>query len=501
MTKDFSRRRFLRISLASVASMAAGSAVANAPNSSLRPIARGTEFRKQIQASADELIALAKLGGDVAFCVADVKTGGILEEHKPSLRQPPASVAKALTAAYALDVLGPGHHFITRVIATGGVTDGVVQGDLILAGGGDPTLDTDSLAALAAELKGAGIRAVKGGFKVWGGALPHVAHIDPDQPEHVGYSPAVSGLNLNYNRVHFEWRRSGGGYTVTMDGRSESHRPAVQFAHMAVEARSLPVYTYNDRGGRDEWSVAKGALGDGGARWLPVRKPEIYAGEVFQTFARAHGIVLNAPIVIEALPEGETLARHESEPLRVILRDMLTWSTNLTAESVGLSATVKKTGTFPQDLKSSADVMNAWGRERFGLDSMAFVDHSGLGEDSRISAPDMMEALRRLRQTSGLKALLKPFYFRDEQRRLVKDHPIKVHAKTGTLNFVSGLAGYVDLPDGTELVFAIFAANQTERAKLDRNERERPPGGASWNARAKALQQALIERWSVLYGA
>ncbi|WP_425100395.1 D-alanyl-D-alanine carboxypeptidase/D-alanyl-D-alanine endopeptidase [Tropicibacter sp. S64] len=501
MTKEISRRGFLRAALTSSVVLAAGPVLANPPERSLRPIARGTDFLKQIQTPAEALIRQAKLGGDVAFSVADVKTGHVLEEYNATLGQPPASVAKALTAAYALETLGPGHHFVTRLIATGGISDGVIAGDLVLAGGGDPDLDTDGLAALAADLKAAGIREVKGAFKVWGGALPDVRTIDTGQPDHVSYSPAVSGLNLNYNRVHFEWRRSGGTYTVTMEGRSEAHRPAVQFARMAVEARSLPVYTYADTGGRDEWTVAKGALGDGGARWLPVRKPELYAGEVFQTFARSHGIVLKTPEILRDLPEGETVASHESAPLRIILREMLKWSTNLTAETVGLASTIKRTGTQPKDLRESAAAMNAWARERFGLTSMAFVDHSGLGEDSRISAPDMRAALGHLRETSGLKALMKPFHFRDEQRRPMPDHPVEVHAKTGTLNFVSGLAGYVDLPDGTELVFAIFASNEAERAKLSRDERERPPGGAAWNARAKSLQQGLIERWSVLYGA
>ncbi|WGW04093.1 D-alanyl-D-alanine carboxypeptidase/D-alanyl-D-alanine endopeptidase [Tropicibacter oceani] len=501
MTKSISKRQFLGSALAFGGLAVASPVLAKAPLTSLRPMARGEDFRKRIQPPAEALIERANLGGKVSFCVADARTGLTLEDHMPALSQPPASVAKALTAAYALELLGPEHRFVTRVMATGGVSEGVVQGDLILAGGADPTLDTDTLAGLAAALKEAGITAVKGGFKVWGGALPFVARIDTEQPDHVSYSPAVSGLNLNYNRVHFEWKRAGQGYNVAMEGRSERHRPSVHFARMGVVPRSLPVYTYEDKAGRDEWTVAKGALGDGGARWLPVRKPELYAGEVFQTFAQAHGIKLAAPEIIKALPDSAELARTESAPLNDILRDMLKWSTNVTAEVVGMSATRARTGAMPGDLVASAQEMSLWAKERFGIQSMDFVDHSGLGEDNRISAPDMMAALLQLRSGSELKTLLKSFDLRDENRRVIKDHPIDVLAKTGTLNFVSGLAGFVDLPDGTELVFAIFAANMDRRAKLSIDERERPAGGSSWNVRAKTLQQALIERWSVLYSA
>lgn len=498
MTNRISRRFFLA-GAGALAGLSVGPALAAAPETSLRPVARDADLFKLSQTPVDELIAKARLNGTVGFAVSDVTTGALLEEHGAETGLPPASVAKALTASYALETLGPGFHFETRILATGGVVEGVVQGDLILAGGGDPTLDTDALAGLAAKLSEAGVTGVKGRFLVWGGALPEMRDIDPLQPDHVGYNPAVSGLNLNYNRVHFEWRRAGGAYDVTMEARSAAYRPAVNMARMEVVPRSLPVYTYVDRGGRDEWTVARGALGDGGARWLPVRKPVLYAGEVFQSLAKAYAISLSPPELVTDLPEGRLMATHESAPLRVILRDMLKWSTNLTAEVVGLTASRARMGATPSNLRASADEMNRWARETLGLSDIALVDHSGLGEDSRISAAEMMMALGKLRKRLGLKPLLKAFPMRDAKRRVIEDHPLKVHAKTGTLNFVSGLAGFIDLPDGTELVFAIFTANLDRRAELSEAERENPEGGSAWNIRAKTLQQGLIERWGALY--
>ena len=499
MKRTFSRRSFLGTATAAAGLVGVSPAFAAPPTSSLRPVLRGEGFFKRAVRSVDKILADTKLTGKVSFAVSDATTGLGLETQDATRGRPPASVTKAVTALYVLDALGPEHRFETRLIATGGIVNGEIAGDLVLVGGSDPTLDTDALARMAANLKEAGIIGVKGAFKVYEAGLPVLARIDPKQPDHVGYNPGVSGLSLNYNRVHFEWKRSGDTYAVTMQGRTESYRPAVRMAAMQVRDRASPVYTYEDRGGIDAWTVARGALGRGGSRWLPVRKPGLYAGEVFQTLAGSNGIRLGKPQLIDTVPAGQTLVTHQSPAVRRILRDMLKWSVNVTAEMMGLAATVARGGK-PASLKDSADAMNAWAAVNIGMDDAALVDHSGLGDDSRVTAQDMVKALVQVR-SQGLRDILKPIAMRDEKRKIIRDHPIKVDAKTGTLNFVSSLAGYLTGPDGTELAFAIFAADEGIRATLSRAEREGPPGGVSWNRRAKRMQQQLIERWGVLYAA
>lgn len=495
MLRTISRRFFL----AALAGSTATSALAAPPTVSLRPSARGGDHFKKSVADPQNIIAQAKLGGRVCYAVADARSGAKLEGGNAKVGTPPASVAKAVTALYALNVLGATHRFQTRLVATGGVSDGVVQGDLVLVGGGDPTLDTNGLAALAAALKAKGIREVRGTFQVADGLFPQVPTIDKDQPDHVGYSPAVSGIALNFNRVHFEWKRQGSAYKVTMDARSDRYRPDVAIARMQVSERRAPVYTYSDGGRTDNWSVARGALGNGGARWLPVRKPALYAGDVFQTFARSQGIVLKNPKVVSGAPQGTVLAVHQSDDLRTILRDMLRYSTNVTAEMVGMAATVKRSGR-PSSLRASASEMNRWAKAALGAAQMRLVDHSGLGGDSKMTADDMVATLVKARQNNQLRPILKAIPMLDGQRRAIRNHPIEVHAKTGTLNFVSGLAGYMTARDGTEMAFAIFAADEATRARIPRAARERPQGARSWNRRAKTMQQKLIERWGAVYG-
>lgn len=498
MTQHPSRRLFL-LGLGASALLSAP-ACANAPDTSLRPVPRGTAAPARAVAGVEALIAEARLGGEVGFAVMDAATGKVLEGHNAARPMPPASVAKAITALYALDRLGAGHRFQTRLLANAPVAGGVLNGDLILAGGGDPALDTDGLADLARQLKAAGLREVRGRFLVWSGALPYLREIDREQPEHVGYNPSIDGIALNFNRVHFEWRREGGGWGVSMDARSDTLRPAVRRSRVSIADRELPVYTYAARGEIDDWSVARSALGKGGSRWLPVRQPALYAAEVFRVLCRAQGIALPEERVTASLPAGATvLASRTSAPLRDLLADMLRHSTNLTAEMVGLAATGAG-GSVPQSLRTSAQAMNQWANARLGIVGADFVDHSGLGDSSRITAAAMAQAMVAAHRDRSLRPILREFALRDTGGKVLKNHPIRVDAKTGTLNFVSGLGGYMTAPGGQELAFAIFVADMQTRRNIPRAEREAPRGASGWNRRAKQLQQALIERWGATYG-
>ncbi|MFT4700860.1 MAG: D-alanyl-D-alanine carboxypeptidase/D-alanyl-D-alanine-endopeptidase (penicillin-binding protein 4) [Yoonia sp.] len=496
MTHHFTRRALLTSALSSVAAVA----FAEAPLTSLRPTARpdlNLASSPLAQVTVAEIIAEANLDGVVGFVVADAKTGQMLESTDADIALPPASVTKAVTALFALDTLGADYRFKTRLLGTGPVVDGVLQGNLILAGGGNPNLVTDELSALVKQFVDKGITKITGSFQVWGDALLYREEIDPPQLDHLGYNPSISGLNLNFNRVHFEWRQANGRYTVALDARSETQRPAVYTSRMRIVDRSMPVYTYANTDAIDEWTVARGALGDAGSRWLPVRNPALYAGDVFQTMARALGVPLPNPEKIVALPEGTEIGVHKSDDLTKIMRDMLLYSTNLTAEGAGLTATREIVGR-PFALPESAECMTKWTAQRANVRA-TFADHSGLSDRSRVSAQDMVGILRDPKAEEVLRPLLKTIPMRDKERRVMDGFPADVVAKTGTLNFVSALAGYVRTGTGNDLVFAIFAADLEARDRGKATGDERPAGSRSWNSRAKRLQQRLLQRWALMY--
>lgn len=476
-----------RAMLSGAVSALATAAYAEAPLTSLRPIAR-VPARDAIA----KMVSSRTTSGAVGVVVADMQSGEVLEDIEGAVAQPPASVTKVVTALYALEALGAQHTFDTRLFADGPISNGILDGNLILAGGGDPNLVTDQVAELAKRLKETGLREVRGDFLVWDDALTNLDEIDDSQLDHLGYNPAVTGLNLNFNRVHFEWKQDGAGYVTTLDARSANYRPEVTTAQIAIVDRAVPVFTYRNGGGVDQWTVARRALNKEGSRWLPVRQPALYAGEVFTVFARSHGIVLNAPQQTPERPTGTPLVRYASAPLNEMMQGMLRYSTNITAEAAGLAATATRIGT-QRGLRSSALSMALWAARRAEGIEPQFVDHSGLGDAARLSPRDMVRLLMAQDVKPTLQPILRDIALVGEDGQAIDDPQVAVRAKTGTLNFVSTLAGYVRTKGGRDLAFAIFASDLEAREAGKRQGDESPPGARGWSTRSRRLQQDILK--------
>ncbi|MFN3277761.1 MAG: D-alanyl-D-alanine carboxypeptidase/D-alanyl-D-alanine-endopeptidase [Paracoccus hibiscisoli] len=446
------RRRFLALM---------GAALAPLPLS-----AQGLDLRPRARPAPDPrgIVARAALPGRVAYALSDGREALALGRAAAPLA--PASTMKAITAAYALDRLGPTHRFRTRIIRDGDM--------LILAGGGDPVLTTDDLARLADDLAGLGLPA-PARFGIWGGALPAIPEIAPEQADHLPYNPSVSGMMLNFNRVHLGWTRVGVEHQMSVEARGTALSPRA-YTVTAMPGDHADLFRYRQDLEREYWTVSRAAMGRTGSRWLPVRLPELYAADVFQTLCRARGLVLPSPQVLDRLPEGPVLAHHDSPPLQLLLRDMLRYSTNLTAEAIGLHA------SGAADPVASGEAMRVW------LDDagqgVRLADHSGLSGDSRISPWAMTRILSGPGRDLDLAGLM-----RDQPLSDAPDAP-RIAAKTGTLNFVSNLAGYVTAPSGAQGVFAIFCTDPARRQGAI--GQELPDGVSTWTARAKAVQADLL---------
>lgn len=140
-------------------------------------------------------------------------------------------------------------------------------------------------------------------------------------------------------------------------------------------------------------------------------------------------------------------------------------------------------------------------KQGLGTKHAALTDHSGLKDTSRISASDMVRALVKVGHEGVLPAMMKEIVPLDRNGRAEESAARTIRAKTGSLNFVSTLAGYLTAPTGRQLAFAIFTGDMERRAAIPRADRERPAGARDWAARSRWLQHRLLDRWSIMFDA
>ena len=473
--------------LAATAAGLGNVALAQAPLRSLRPEARAAAASSGVKSAitAASVVGAHKLSGLVGCALVDPLNGEILDQHFPELQLPPASVTKAITAAFGLQNLGPKYCFETRLHVVGKVSEGLLLGDLMLIGSADPTLHTDDLVRFAKALHKTDIRRVEGRLLIVDDGFAYLREIDHNQLPQANYNPAVSGFNLNLNRVQFEWeRRANGRYDVSMRAPGHIYRPQIPSIQMQTVARSSPSYTYAHSTSGERWSVQRSALGKDGGRWLPTRNPRLYAGEAFQGICAEMGLIMPSPTVLhERYNEPAAaveIARKSSKPYTEITRSMLKMSTNLTAEVIGLTA------SDAPNLERSVAALTRFA-EAHGM-VVRLLDHSGLSDRSRLSAGGLARFMA-WQYRNGLPDLLKHKVLRDRGKPIPD---VQLRAKTGTLNFVSTMSGYLT-HKGQTLGFAILTADLERRARAQGGER--PRGAKSWEARSRSLQYAVLRNW------
>ena len=149
----------------------------------------------------------ALTGTAIGFCLINSK-GEVTMDDNAGTAFIPASSFKTLTTATALEVLGPDFHFTTDLKSTAPIQDGVIKGDLVIVGGGDPMLKLDDLKAWATDLKQRGLTRVTGSIRVDSSFFSGSLYGDFWNWGDIGngYGSGVAGLNLNHNRYIIMFR-------------------------------------------------------------------------------------------------------------------------------------------------------------------------------------------------------------------------------------------------------------------------------------------------------
>lgn len=399
-----------------------------------------------------------------------------LFELNPSALLVPASVAKLVTAASAAEAVGWDFTFSTTLRATGPVVDGVLTGDLLVVGSGDPAIGGragDDLQIWVDALKASGLRRIEGRIIGDDDALeeprPQLAWSWDD----LGYTTGAlfGALNLNENRM-----------TVTVEGGTQdgspaslsvepgaAHRPLL---NRVVTTTGMPQFVWPEqRPGEVSLTIAGAVRPNGGPVRLSVSvgNPTLwFAGALRDRLVRS-GIEVagDAADVDDVQPPPDRAAStllytYRSRPLSAIVQTMLKDSVNLYGEAVmRLNAAPGSGATNDAALEGLRQRVAAWG---LPPDAQQLVDGSGLSRRDVVSPEALYVLLRRMQDPTGRSPFVAGLPVAGVDGSLVarmKRTPAEgnVRAKTGTMNNVRTLAGYVTTRDGEHLAFVIMANN------------------------------------------
>ena len=467
-----------------LAALALSAALALAPLSAAQP--------ETPPPSAEASIAAAGLeGASTGYIVMDLDGGAVLASRRTDEAFLPASTAKIATAVAALEILGGEHRFETSLRRSGD--------RLYLVGGGDPLLAVEDLMSLARAGAEAGIGRAR--FFHDDSLLAPAAEIHAGQSDRATYNPGVSALSLSFNRRRLVWGAKPGG------GLAAFALPDGDLAPLrAALGKGEPLFHRLETPDGPSWRVTAQRPG---RTWVPVRGPSRFTASLFRELAAMQGLALTEPEAGTAPAEAQPVARHLGPRLVDIAALSLQYSNNLVAELMGLGASRRLAGR-PETLEASAARLQAELDRRIGGSGAGWLldRHSGLSSRARAS-PRRMAALLRyadgrryggrsfesLLPISGWKGSLAGW---DESALA-----FRVWAKTGSMYYGRGLAGYLHSASGQRLVFALFTSDLDERRRLDalgpepgEEERER---GEAWLERARDLERALLRRWASVF--
>ena len=388
-------------------------------------------------------------GAAIGFCLLGEDGKVIYASPLAETALCPASSLKTVTTGAALGLLGMDFRFETLLNGTAEVgKDGALDGDLVLIGGGDPTLESDDLGELADAAVKAGLKKVTGQLRVDASIFPREAVSDHWNWGDIGnaYGAGIYGLNLDHNRltVRFEpGSVDGAPAKFLAGGPAPKETKWNSFVSTGAAGSGDQVVVYSEPYGRvvtlrgtvpageSEFSL-RGANPD----------PPTLAGETLRARLEAAGVKFGGATTAAEAEAKVNLAKHQSAPLPEIIDHLHRVSDNVEAQSLFLTI-----GRKQKDDPTNA-ICSFW--EKAGVEFVAFryVDGSGLARANMIRPID----LAKVNYVARHQAFGPRFY--DSLSTYEKG---TVRAKIGGMSGVLTQVGFLRTAAGHEWTFAIMA--------------------------------------------
>jgi len=386
----------------------------------------------------------------------------------------PASTMKLVTTFAALDLLGPAYVWKTEAFATGPSSDGVLAGDLYLRGGGDPKLTYDQFERLLRQIRARGIRDIRGDLVLDRGAF-ELAAADPgrfDAQPMRPYNVAPDALLLNFKAVTLQLIPDPAqkALLVAMEpapanldlvnkitlgngngcGDWKERLRADVFGH-GQTTRLVLTGVYPQSCGEQRWNIAV------------QEHPQFVLGVFLQLWAELGGS-LSGGVREAAVPtDARALGLLASPTLGEVVRDINKYSNNVMARQLFLTLGMEA-GRRPAGAEDADAAIRSWLEVRgLGIPELVLENGSGLSRRERISA----EGLGRLLQAAWKSAVMPelmaslPVTATDgTMKKRLRQNGIagQAHIKTGSLEGVRSIAGYV-LDKGGRRWIVVFFVN------------------------------------------
>ena len=380
----------------------------------------------------------------------------------------PASVMKLVTTYAGLELLGPAYTWPTPVYVDGSINNGVLTGNLIIQGKGDPKLVLERLWLLLRRVQGLGIKTITGDILLDRSAFT----IAPQNPADFDgeplrpYNAAPDALLVNFKSVVMTFVPNPGAGVVAVSfdpplanvqmqgvvplaaGKTAATLAECGDYRAALQADFSDPFRISFKGsypagcGEKVWPVAYADPASYGERAV--------AGLWAEMGGKLGGRVREGRAPANARPVFEMT----SPSLAEVIRDINKFSNNVMAQQLFLTLSLNP---GPASLEASRGVLQAWWRERFGAQDAPVLDNgSGLSRQERATP----QALARMLQTAYVSGAMPelmaslPITGIDGTLRRSKSRVSQgwAHLKTGSLRDASALAGYVHTPSGRRLV-------------------------------------------------
>jgi serine-type D-Ala-D-Ala carboxypeptidase/endopeptidase (penicillin-binding protein 4) len=399
------------------------------------------------------------------------ETGSVqpLISHNPAKPMNPASVMKLVTTFAALELLGPDYRWTTDAFLDGPLDNGVLHGNLILKGHGDPKITVEQWQSFMATLRARGLLAIDGDLVLDRSFFAPIAHDaaafdgEPLKPYNVG----PDALLVNFKSVRLVFAPNGAGSSV--DVTATPSLADVKVGPMPRLAagecgdwRDAVGATFVDRGASADVTFAGRYAASCGERewWVSLLDHPAYVHAMFTTYFRETGGRFGGGWRDGFAPKGRTpFATLESPPLYDVVRDVNKLSNNVMARQVFLTLATAKNAPPATAAGANAAVLRWLASHKLKMPDLVLDNGSGLSRFERISAGSLVRLLlaadaSTVREEFASSLAVAAMDGTVERRFQGANVSGQALLKTGTLEGARAIAGYVIDADGRRWALA-----------------------------------------------